>query len=355
MKRSIFLVFGIFFVTSLPLTVYAASSFEGGTQLFQTSNTFLIGDNTGTHFGKIPLPKESLLDGGIDSYEQGRIVVAQSRRELGQGVADNTLRIEQLQEQLRQLTGKLEQLLFENQRLQEQIGLMQEDTDTRLQELEGTGKRTDIQPQDEKNVARLDEGAVGGSQDDIAATIHENTGNQATNHTTGPLDLSKALGSRHSADANLPVSGDPLLRPNGIASLGTLNLAPDTSADALYDLGYNQLLNGDYELAEGNLRQFLQRYPAHALSPNARYWLGETYFARGQFTEAVKEFSSNYKTYPDSHKAPDSLLKMGISLARLQEKDAACATLAEMLNRFPNAPRSIQSEAREEQARSNCS
>lgn len=329
------------------------------------------GGNAGPDYNAVIAPPET-LPRQSRRHDDGRIVVAQSKKEISQGIASNTLRVEQMQEQIRQLTGQVEQLLFEMQRMQEQIRLMQEDSEARFQVLEGSappegaatgGKRSDIGVLLPEDHARADTPAEAGS----GGTDADLLGPTAAAGVAQPLDLGASVRAGNAGGgalppaaqpgnpSGLPASHDPLLQPNGVASLGTLRVSPDNDPDGLYNLGYTQLLNGDYEAAEQNLRKFVELYPSHPLVANSRYWLGETYYARGRFSEAVEEFSNSYKTYPNSPKAPDSLLKLGLSLAQLQERDAACATLAEMLNRFPNASRSIQIAAQDERARSNCS
>ncbi|MEP1443210.1 MAG: tol-pal system protein YbgF [Hyphomicrobiales bacterium] len=297
-----------------------------------------------------PVPQADLTN---DGGHGGRIIKVQSKRELGaaintnsRAIGENTIRVQELQEQMRQITGRVEQLVFDLQRIQEQLRIMQEDAGV-VQE-PSTQQRADNSSENDNpdnnggGDANLipPPGTVGGSQ--IAAA--------GVPSADAPLELKPNTG----AQTNLAVeSRDPLLQPNGTASLGTLVL-PDTDPEALYNVGYSRLLNGDYAGAEANLRKFVQSYPNHQLAPNGRYWLAETFYARGQFADAVEEFSVTYKSFPASSKAPDSLLKLGLSLARLEEHDAACATLAEVFNRFPEASRSIHIAARDGQARSNC-
>ncbi|MEP3231359.1 MAG: tol-pal system protein YbgF [Hyphomicrobiales bacterium] len=298
-----------------------------------------------------PVPQADLLKDG----EQGAsIIKVQSKRELGtaininsRAIGENTIRVQELQEQMRQITGRVEQLVFDLQRIQEQLRIMQEDAgvtpEPSLQQRADNSSENDNPDSNGGGDANLipPPGSVGGSQ--IAAAPAPSV--------DAPLDLKPNIG----AQANLAEtqSRDPLLQPNGTPSLGTLTL-PDTDPETLYNFGYSKLLNGDYVGAEENLRKFVQSYPNHQLAPNGRYWLAETFYARGQFADAVEEFSGTYKAFPASTKAPDSLLKLGLSLARLEEHDAACATLAEVFSRFPEASRSIHIAARDEQARSNC-
>ena len=298
-----------------------------------------------------PVPQADLLKDG----EQGaRIIKVQSKRELGaaininsQAIGENTIRVQELQEQMRQITGRVEQLVFDLQRIQEQLRIMQEDAgvvqEPSLQQRADSSSENDNPDSDGGSDANLipPPGTVGGTQ---TAAIPAPSGD-------APLDLKPNVGQQINLAA--VESRDPLLQPNGTPSLGTLTL-PESDPETLYNFGYSKLLNGDYVGAETNLRKFVQSYPNHQLAPNGRYWLAETFYARGQFADAVEEFSVSYKSFPASSKAPDSLLKLGLSLARLEEHDAACATLAEVFNRFPEASRSIHIAARDEQARSNC-
>ena len=99
---------------------------------------------------------------------------------------------------------------------------------------------------------------------------------------------------------------------------------------------------------------FLDSYPADPLAGNAKYWLGETYYVRGQFREAAVTFAEGFQSYPDSPKAPDNLLKLGKSLAALGQSADACGTFAELVTRYPQAPATIKQQAATEQQRLSC-
>jgi tol-pal system protein YbgF len=125
-------------------------------------------------------------------------------------------------------------------------------------------------------------------------------------------------------------------------------------AKALYEDAYGHLLRRDYAAAEVGFRNFLATYPSDALSGNAQYWLGETYYVRGKYSQAATAFLDGYKRYRTSDKAPDSLLKLGMALQQLGEKDAACATLGELKTKFPKAPSHIKKRAASERERAGC-
>lgn len=142
------------------------------------------------------------------------------------------------------------------------------------------------------------------------------------------------------------------------ASVATAALPPgsETSGDPkqAYETAYGYLLQRDYGSAESAFNDFLKKFPNDSLSGNAQYWLGETYFVRGQYKAAAGAFLKGYQTYAQSGKAADSLLKLAMSLDRLGQKDAACSSFAELATKFPTAPQNVRSRAQSERQRVGC-
>jgi len=122
----------------------------------------------------------------------------------------------------------------------------------------------------------------------------------------------------------------------------------------LYEAAYGYLLQQDYGAAETAFDEFLKRYPSDTLAGNAQFWLGESFFVRGQFKPAASAFLKGYTTYGKSGKAPDSLLKLAMSLGRMGQKDAACSSLNELTTRFPAASNDVKSRAIAEKQRTGC-
>lgn len=135
------------------------------------------------------------------------------------------------------------------------------------------------------------------------------------------------------------------------ASRVTLN---GKSSRALYDAGYNYMIASDYASAEATFRSFLSNYPQDELSGNAQYWLGETFFARGDYRRSANEFLKGYKSYRTSQKAPDNLLKLGISLQRLGQSEAACQTYAELRSKYKSLPGHVARKIGEERGKAGC-
>jgi tol-pal system protein YbgF len=140
--------------------------------------------------------------------------------------------------------------------------------------------------------------------------------------------------------------------PDQPQSLAALPAGADSVS--LYNEGYGDLLRKDYAAAETSFRQLVRHYPNDPLAGKAQYWLGESYYVRGQFKEAADAFLNGYKKYTSGEKAPDGLVKLGMSLAELGQKDAACSTLSEFSTRFPSADQHLQDQARSELRKARC-
>jgi tol-pal system protein YbgF len=157
---------------------------------------------------------------------------------------------------------------------------------------------------------------------------------------------------------------DRVFPPAAAAVPGRVPQAPPSAAPGLaeaepqpqqlYERAYGYLLQKDYGTAETSFEDFLKRHPTHPLSGNAQYWLGETYYVRGQYRPAAAAFLKGYQDYAKSQKAPESLLKLAMSLQRLGQKDAACSSYSEFATKFPSPPAHIKSLAQAERQRSGC-
>jgi tol-pal system protein YbgF len=128
----------------------------------------------------------------------------------------------------------------------------------------------------------------------------------------------------------------------------------EMSSKQLYETAYGYLLQRDYGAAEAAFDEFLRRHPNDPLAGNAQYWLGESLYVRGQYRAAAGAFLKGYQTYGKSAKAPESLLKLAMSLQRLGQKDAACSSFGELTTKFPSAPSHVKTTAQTERQRAGC-
>lgn len=249
------------------------------------------------------------------------------------------VRLARIEEELRQLTGRVEQLEFGQRSLEARIDQLIRDLDQRLLALEGGGGGPSASRQGDvatrqalapAEAARESEPTQGAAEPPAAAQDEQ---------TLGMIPQSALLGLPRPDPGTIPTP------PR------TTNLPPEEQYDAAMQL----LRAGDYAGAQRGLELFLELNPDHALAPNAAYWLAETHYVRKSYAAAAAAFARNYRVYgKDDTKAPDNLLKLGMSLQGLQENDKACRTFAELAKEFPNAPAHIQQALARERDRAQC-
>lgn len=157
---------------------------------------------------------------------------------------------------------------------------------------------------------------------------------------------------------NIPgaLPAPPPRNPSGTgAQQQQMVMAPTNSPKDEYDLAYGYVLRKDYALAEEGLRAFVKKYPKDRLVADANYWLGETLFQRQRYREAAESFLNVSTKFDTSGRAPESMLRLGQSLAALKEKEAACATLGEIPRKYPKAAANLKQAAEREQKKVGCS
>jgi tol-pal system protein YbgF len=177
-----------------------------------------------------------------------------------------------------------------------------------------------------------------------------------TPRTAGaPLDLSSPS-LPPPATASATPGGDlppPSANPNATGAMQAA-LPPGNTPKDEYDLAYGYVLHKDFGLAQQTFRDFLHKYPSDRLAPEAQYWLGEALFQDKQYRDAAESFLNVSTKYENTARAPDALLRLGQSLAALDEKEAACASLGEVLRKYPRAPLSVKQSVDREQKRTHC-
>jgi tol-pal system protein YbgF len=174
--------------------------------------------------------------------------------------------------------------------------------------------------------------------------------------TTPPTPPPAGVGAPGGRDAGEPLnlnhygtSADQTTAPGGPA------VSPPTQSPRdEFDLGIGYMQRRDYALAETTLRDFTRKYPSDALVADAQYWLGESMFQRQRYRNAAEVFLGVTTKYDRSAKAPDALLRLGQSLAALKEKEAACAALGEVTRKYPKASSGVRNGVAREQKRIGC-
>ena len=242
--------------------------------------------------------------------------LAQQSNSSGVG-ANYETRLTTLEDTVRALNGRMEQLEYTLRRIDQAVQRMQGDYDGRLAHLEASAVTTPpVQPQ----------------------PIVTPPGNQTDNNINGSPGPVKTQDTHVTGGTNSPKI-PPL---------------PDTSADygmnpqEQYERAFGLLRQANYDEAEKAFKTFIEKNPKDKLIDNAKYWYGETLYVRGRFDEAAVAFADAYQQNTQGNKAPDSLLKLAMSLSAINKVPDACTTLLELKSKYPNATATVRTRADEE-------
>ena len=132
------------------------------------------------------------------------------------------------------------------------------------------------------------------------------------------------------------------------------SLLPKGTPTQQYKHAFSILRQTDYDKAEQAFKEFIKKHPKDRLTPNARYWLGESYYVRANYRDAAEAFLRGFQQAPKGVKAPDTLLKLGMSLTNLKKTQDACATFSKLAKDYPNASGNIKKHLKREIGRAGC-
>src|SRR5262245_22845045 len=301
--------------------------------------------------------------------------------------AQQELRIQELESQISALTGQVEQLSFQVRQLTEKLDRMASDTDFRLSQLEGGGQGDGsgaVAPDTSSAPATGNTMTTGDAGTAAPQPIPETTGGAPASNTgaatastpgSGPKVLgtlsqtdyeaqiarqqNSAAAAQQAMDAtNQQSASQAQTAPtqgssDQTAALDTGTL-PGATPDEQYQYAFGLLRENKYDDAEKALRVFIDQNPEHQLTGNANYWLGETYYVRGDYKKAAITFAQGVKSYPQSGKAPDNMMKLGMALAALGQPKDACLAFAEVGKRYPQASDALKERVSKEQQRNSC-
>jgi tol-pal system protein YbgF len=292
-----------------------------------------------------------------------------------------TVRLDRIENQMRQLTGAVEQMQYRNQQLEQQLKRFQQDVEYRLGEggpsgrptpprqpgpaviqappsaqpqPSPPGRRSDVfDPEENPNapgVPRTLGGGVpvrGGVGPNPVVAAAPNNNISPPRQTGTPLEIGSPA---QVGEQQIPPSD----RARAAGGQQQAVLAPSGSAKDEYDLAYGYLLRRDYALADEAFRAYLRNHPGDRLAPEGTFWLGESLYQRKQYNDAGEVFLDLYNKYPNSLKAADGLLRLGQSLSALGKQEAACAAFGAIATKYPRASSNVKQSVEREQKRARC-
>ncbi len=247
------------------------------------------------------------------------------------------LKLSEIENQFQELTNKFEEINFKLDKLSNRLSKVQADNQLRFQELEDG---ITISSDDNKKVT----------------SIPKEETKKALPGSSEPQDLGSV--SYKDTETNLTTQ-----QTQSIETTGTIvteifqseeKLLPDESPEKQYEFATSFLKVGDYNTAERALREFVNTNSEHELAGNAQYWYAETFRIRQLYTDAASAYLDGYQKYPKSEKAPINLLKLGVSLVQIGEKDQGCLMITGIKKQYPKANQSVLQKAKYEEKKFEC-
>ena len=246
------------------------------------------------------------------------------------------LKLSEIENQFQELTNKFEEINFKLDKLSNRMSKVQADNQIRFQDLENvvssdatTNKLTKKTNNEQKEVL------PGSSQpQDLGSISYKDTATNETSQKTNSVD-STALVVTETFQAEEKI-------------------LPNETPDKQYQFATSFLKVGDYSTAERAFREFVDTNPEHNLAGNAQYWYAETFRIRQLYTDAASAYLEGYQRYPKGEKAPINLLKLGVSMVQIGEKDQGCKMINGVEEQYPEANQSVIQKAKYESQKFEC-
>ena len=247
------------------------------------------------------------------------------------------LKLTEIENQFRDLTNKFEEINFKLDKLSNRLTKLQSDNQFRFEQVEKT---------------------IGNVVSTGAANLTENLSeeNQILPGSSEPQDLGsvsyKDMTTSATTQQTQSVDSTSTVILESVEIIE--KLLPEDSPEKQYEFATSFLKVGDYNTAERALKEFVQANPNHQLAGNAQYWFAETFRIRQLYVDAASAYLEGYQKYPKSEKAPDNLLKLGVSLVQIGEKDQGCMMITSLEKEYPKASQSILQKAKYEEKKFEC-
>ena len=245
------------------------------------------------------------------------------------------LKLSELENQFQQLTNKFEEINFKLDKLSNRMSKVQADNQIRFQDLETVLTLDGSEKKITKKLDSGDEVLPGSSQpQELGSISYKDTATTETSQQTQSVDTTATIVTE--------------------TFQAEEKILPNESPDKQYEFATSFLKVGDYSMAERAFREFVQTNPEHNLAGNAQYWYAETFRIRQLYTDAASAYLEGYQKYPKGEKAPINLLKLGVSMVQIGEKDQGCKMINGVELQYPKANQSVIQKAKYESKKFEC-
>ena len=246
------------------------------------------------------------------------------------------LKLSEIENQFQSLTNKFEEINFKLDKLSNRLSKVQADNQIRFQDLEkGLPLDGDRQKVSKKLDTDSNQSLPGSSQpQDLGSVSYKDTSTNEMSQRTQSIDTTASIVTE--------------------TFQAEERILPNESPDNQYKFATSFLKVGDYSTAERAFREFVVTNPEHDLAGNAQYWYAETFRIRQLYTDAASAYLEGYQKYPKGEKAPINLLKLGISMVQIGEKDQGCKMIDGVEKQYPKANQSVIQKAKYESQKFEC-
>jgi|TARA_B110000881_G_C18554543_1_gene506080 tol-pal system protein YbgF len=247
-------------------------------------------------------------------------------------MAKHLLKLNEIENQFRELTNRFEEVNFKLDKLSNRVSKIQSDAQLRFSDLESYDSNLNINNKVTKK--KLENLPGTDMPQDFGSAPGYNLNSKETKQKTQSIETAATVITTE---------------PDNIKSL-----LPEKPPVEQYEFAVSFMKIGDYETAEYALKEFINKNKDHDLAGNAQYWYGETFRIRQLYSDAATAYLDGYQNYPKSKKAPDNLLKLGITMVQLGEKDQGCKMIIGIKKQYPKASKSVLQKAQYEQKKFKC-
>ena len=246
------------------------------------------------------------------------------------------LKLSEIENQFQQLTNKFEEINFKLDKLSNRLSKVQADNQIRFQDLESVLALDESNKMISKQPKGVDDQILPGSSkpQDLGSISYKDTETKDDTQQTQSVDTTASIVTE------VFQSEEKIL--------------PNETPEKQYEFATSFLKVGDYSTAERAFREFVQINPEHKLAGNAQYWYAETFRIRQLYTDAASAYLEGYQKYPKGEKAPVNLLKLGVSMVQIGEKDQGCKMINGIEKQYPNANQSVIQKAKYESQKFEC-
>ena len=243
------------------------------------------------------------------------------------------LKLSEIENQFQQLTNRFEEINFKLDKLSNRLSKVQADNQIRFQDIE-----------------------IALNSESTLKKTTKKKNNEILPGSSEPSDL----GSVSYKDTE---TKDAVQQTQSIETTATIvtetfqseeKILPKDTAEKQYEFATSFLKVGDYTTAERAFREFVLTNSDHELAGNAQYWYAETFRIRQLYTDAASAYLEGYQKYPKGEKAPVNLLKLGVSMVQIGEKDQGCKMINGVEKQYPNANQSVIQKAKYESKKFEC-